>query len=91
MSHPSDRWPGTAAGCEANTRQATHILLTALLFAPPADDHGTPDRLPTKAYIREGLRLEALYIRREQGVRTEANTPLWTKVLELDRFDLAKK
>lgn len=37
MSHPSDRWPGTAAGCEANTRQTTHILLTALLFAPLAD------------------------------------------------------
>ncbi len=37
MSHPSDRRPGTAAGCEANTRQTTLTLLTALLFAPLAD------------------------------------------------------
>jgi hypothetical protein len=34
MSHPSERRPGTAAVCEANTRQTTLILLTALLLAP---------------------------------------------------------
>lgn len=49
-----------------------------------ADDYGTPDRLPPKPYIREGLRLEALYILREQDVRTEANTPLWAKVMVPD-------
>ena len=46
-----------------------------------ADDYGTPDHLPPKPYIREGLRLEALYILREQDVRTEANTPLWACLL----------
>ncbi len=36
MSHPSERRPGTVAVCEANTRQTTLILLTALLLAPLA-------------------------------------------------------
>ncbi len=37
MSHPSDRRPGSAAVCEANSQQTALILLTALLFAPLAD------------------------------------------------------
>ena len=33
------------------------------------DEFGTPDRLPPKPYVREGLRLAALYVLREQDVR----------------------
>lgn len=49
-----------------------------------ADDYGTADRLPPKPYIREGLRLEALYILREQDVRTEVEKPLWAKSMPFD-------
>lgn len=42
-----------------------------------ADDYGTADHLPPKPYIREGLRLDALYVMREQDVRTEGHEPLW--------------
>lgn len=49
-----------------------------------AEDYGTPDRLPPKPYIREGLRLEALYVMREQDVRTELETPLWAKTMVPD-------
>lgn len=48
------------------------------------DDYGTADRLPPKPYIREGLRLEALYIMREQDVRTEAHEPRWAKSMVPD-------
>ncbi len=34
-----------------------------------SDEFGTPDRLPPKPYIREGLRLKALYMMREQDGR----------------------
>jgi len=33
------------------------------------DEFGTPDRLPPKPYVREGLRLAAMYVLREQDVR----------------------
>ncbi len=49
-----------------------------------ADDYGTADRLPPKPYIREGLRLEALYVLREQDVRTASETPLWAKAMVPD-------
>ena len=49
-----------------------------------AEDYGTPDRLPPKPYIREGLRLEALYILREQDVRTEVMRPLWARAMPFD-------
>jgi hypothetical protein len=49
-----------------------------------ADDYGTKDKLPPKPYIREGLRLEALYVLREQDVRTEVERPLWAKAMPFD-------
>ncbi|MBL9144383.1 MAG: FAD-dependent oxidoreductase [Verrucomicrobiaceae bacterium] len=49
-----------------------------------ADDYGTSDHLPPKPYIREGLRLDALYVLREQDVRTEVEKPLWAKSMPFD-------
>lgn len=49
-----------------------------------ADDYGTEDHLPPKPYIREGLRLDALYVLREQDVRTEVERPLWARALPFD-------
>jgi hypothetical protein len=49
-----------------------------------ADDYGTSDRLPPKAYVREGLRLDALYVLREQDVRTPEEKPLWAKAMVPD-------
>jgi hypothetical protein len=49
-----------------------------------ADDYDTADRLPPKPYLREGLRLEALHILREQDVRTESHEPLWAKTMVSD-------
>lgn len=49
-----------------------------------ADDYGTADHLPPKPYIREGLRLDALYILREQDVRTEVEKPLWARSMPFD-------
>lgn len=34
-----------------------------------SEEFGTPDRLPWKPYVREGLRLEALYMMREQDIK----------------------
>ena len=42
------------------------------------DEFGTPDRLPPKPYVREGLRLAALYVLREQDVRApDGAEPGW--------------
>ena len=41
------------------------------------EEFGTPDRLPPKPYQREGLRLDALYMLREQDVRAPSHEPLW--------------
>ncbi|MEQ1860162.1 MAG: FAD-dependent oxidoreductase [Chthoniobacteraceae bacterium] len=49
-----------------------------------ADDYGTADRLPPKPYIREGLRLDALYVLREQDVRTEVEEPKWARLMVPD-------
>lgn len=48
------------------------------------DEFGTPDRLPPKPYIREGLRLEALTMLREQDLRTPHKEPRWTKLMPKD-------
>lgn len=48
------------------------------------DEFGTPDRLPPKPYVREGLRLEALYMLREQDIRAEERQPRWAKVMVPD-------
>lgn len=47
-------------------------------------EFGTADRLPPKPYIREGLRLEALYMLREQDIRAATRQPMWAKVLPTD-------
>ena len=42
------------------------------------DEFGTSDRLPPKPYVREGLRLAALYVLREQDVRApDGADPGW--------------
>ena len=48
------------------------------------DEFGTADRLPPKPYVREGLRLEALYMLREQDIRAETREPKWAKFLPED-------
>ena len=48
------------------------------------DEFGTKDRLPPKPYVREGLRLEALYMLREQDIRAATRDPLWAKVMPTD-------
>ncbi|WP_038167304.1 FAD-dependent oxidoreductase, partial [Verrucomicrobium sp. BvORR106] len=48
------------------------------------DEFGTPDRLPPKPYVREGLRLEALCMLREQDIRTAEKEPKWARVLPTD-------
>lgn len=44
----------------------------------------TPDRLPPKPYIREGLRLEALTMLREQDIRAATREPKWAKMMPSD-------
>lgn len=44
-----------------------------------SDDFGTPDRLPPKPYVREGLRLEALYMLREGDLRMQGKEPGWAR------------
>jgi len=48
------------------------------------DEFGTPDRLPPKPYVREGLRLEALYMLREQDLRAADRTPRWARSMAPD-------
>jgi hypothetical protein len=48
------------------------------------DEYGTADHLPPKPYIREGLRLEALYMIREQDVRTPSEAPMWARAMPPD-------
>ncbi len=48
------------------------------------DEFGTADRLPPKPYIREGLRLEALYMLREQDIRAASREPMWARVMPTD-------
>jgi hypothetical protein len=44
-----------------------------------ADDFGTPDHAPPKPYIREGLRIDALYVLREQDVRDLDDDLAWAR------------
>ncbi|TDU71234.1 FAD dependent oxidoreductase [Prosthecobacter fusiformis] len=48
------------------------------------DEFGTPDRLPPKPYIREGLRLEALAMLNENHIRADSKEPKWANVLAVD-------
>lgn len=48
------------------------------------DEFGTPDRLPPKVYVREGLRLEAMTMLREQDLRTPHEEPKWAKLMPGD-------
>jgi len=58
------------------------------------DEFGTADRMPWKPYVREGLRLEALYMMREQDIRSQHNVQsedeerfgrlTWAKVMPPD-------
>jgi len=47
-------------------------------------EFGTHDLLPPKPYVREGLRLEALYMLREQDIRAATREPKWAKVMVPD-------
>jgi len=49
-----------------------------------SDEFGTPDRLPPKPYVREGLRLEALHILREQDIRSTGKESRWAKFMPDD-------
>lgn len=49
-----------------------------------SDEFGTPDRLPPKPYVREGLRLEALYMLREQDIRAAGREPHWARFMPDD-------
>lgn len=48
------------------------------------DEFGTPDRLPPKPYVREGLRLEALAMLSETDIRAPTREPKWAPVLPPD-------
>lgn len=48
------------------------------------DEFGTPDQLPPKPYVREGLRLEALYMLREQDIRAATREPKWARAMPTD-------
>jgi hypothetical protein len=48
------------------------------------DEFGTPDRLPPKPYIREGLRTECLYMLREQDVRDTDGNQCWAASMVSD-------
>jgi hypothetical protein len=39
----------------------------------PTGEFGTSDRLPPKPYVREALRLEALYMMKEQDILARSN------------------
>lgn len=43
------------------------------------DEFGSPDRMPWKPYVREGLRMEALTMLTEQDLRTQKPEPRWAK------------
>ena len=48
------------------------------------DEFGTPDKLPPKPYIREGLRLEALTMLTERDIRAATREPKWAKAMPPD-------
>ncbi|WP_425614397.1 FAD-dependent oxidoreductase [Anatilimnocola sp. NA78] len=48
------------------------------------EDFGTADRLPPKPYVREGLRLESLYMLREGDLRMQKEEPRWARHMTPD-------
>ncbi|MFG0335178.1 MAG: FAD-dependent oxidoreductase [Maioricimonas sp. JB049] len=48
------------------------------------DEFGTADGMPLKPYIREGLRLSALYVLREQDVRDRDGIQSWASAMPTD-------
>jgi hypothetical protein len=48
------------------------------------NEFGTPDRLPPKPYIREGLRLEALDVLTENDLRAKTKEPRWATRMPTD-------
>ncbi len=48
------------------------------------EEFGTPDNLPPKPYVREGLRLEAVHMLREQDIRAATREPMWAKLMPQD-------
>lgn len=48
------------------------------------EEFGTPDNLPPKPYVREGLRLEAMLMLREQDIRAVGREPRWAKLMPQD-------
>lgn len=48
------------------------------------DEFGTPDKLPPKPYIREGLRLEALTMVTERDIRAATREPKWARTIPPD-------
>jgi hypothetical protein len=48
------------------------------------DEFSTPDRLPLKPYIREGLRTDCLYMVREQDVRDVDGNQCWAALMPVD-------
>jgi hypothetical protein len=53
-------------------------------FMELTSEFGTPDRLPPKPYVREGLRLEALSMLKEQDIRASDRNPKWARVMPPD-------
>src|SRR5262249_42336545 len=53
-------------------------------FMELTDEFGTRDHLPPKPYVREGLRLEALCMLKEQDIRAADRNPKWAKVMPPD-------
>ncbi|HSJ03806.1 MAG: FAD-dependent oxidoreductase [Verrucomicrobium sp.] len=47
-------------------------------------EFGTADQLPPKPYVREGLRLEAVTMLREQDIRARDRNPRWAKTMVPD-------
>jgi hypothetical protein len=48
------------------------------------NEFGTPDRLPPKPYVREGLRTDCLYMLREQDVRDTDGNQCWAATMASD-------
>lgn len=48
------------------------------------DEFGTPDKLPPKPYVREALRLAALYVLREQDLRDADGVQSWARHMAAD-------
>lgn len=48
------------------------------------DEFGTPDHLPPKPYVREGLRTDCLYMLREQDVRDTDGNQCWAATMVPD-------